>query len=77
SPLNAATLPGGREVPLTQEELGHLLGKSRQSIAKLLREWERTGLVETKYGRISITDADALNRIAYPEPPMARRKDPR
>lgn len=67
SAMNVATLARGREVPLTQEELGHLLGKSRQSIAKLLRMWEQNGLVKTKYGRVSIKQPQALNRIAYPE----------
>jgi CRP/FNR family transcriptional regulator, cyclic AMP receptor protein len=66
SAMNVATIPGGRDVPLTQEELGHLLGKSRQSIAKQLRSWERSGLVDTKYGRISIRQPDALTSIAYP-----------
>lgn len=56
-----------REVPLTQEELGHLLGRSRQSIAKQLRNWEDEGIVETRYGRISIRHADALAALAYPE----------
>jgi len=65
--MSAATIPRGREVPLTQEELGHLLGKSRQSIAKLLRLWEQDGMVQTKYGRVFIERPDALTRLAYPE----------
>ncbi|HCE10649.1 MAG TPA: hypothetical protein DEQ40_18970, partial [Oxalobacteraceae bacterium] len=65
--MSAATIPRGREVPLTQEELGHLLGKSRQSIAKLLRLWEQDGIVQTKYGRVFIERPDALTRLAYPE----------
>jgi CRP-like cAMP-binding protein len=67
SPMNVATIPGGREVPLTQEELGHLLGKSRQSISKLLHIWEQKGLVQTQYGRISIKQPEALNKVAYPD----------
>jgi CRP/FNR family cyclic AMP-dependent transcriptional regulator len=67
STMNAATVPRGREVPLTQEELGHLLGKSRQSIAKQLRLWEQEGLVRTNYGRVFIEQPDALTLIAYPE----------
>lgn len=67
SALSAATVRRGREVPLTQEELGHLLGKSRQSIAKLLRVWEQNGLVQTKYGRVSIRRPEALSHLAYPE----------
>jgi CRP-like cAMP-binding protein len=66
-----AATPAGvrrvREVPLTQEELGQLLGKSRQSIAKLLRSWELEGLVQTRYGRISILRPQALAALAYPE----------
>jgi hypothetical protein len=60
-------MPRGREVPLTQEELGHLLGKSRQSIAKLLRGWEQEGMIQTKYGRVFIEQPQQLIRIAYPE----------
>lgn len=67
SGLNAATIPHAREVPLTQEELGHLLGKSRQSIAKLLRLWEQDGIVQTKYGRVFVERPDALIRLAHPE----------
>jgi CRP/FNR family cyclic AMP-dependent transcriptional regulator len=67
SALSAVTIPRGREVPLTQEELGHLLGKSRQSIAKQLRQWEQDGYVQTNYGRVFIENPDALTRIAYPE----------
>jgi hypothetical protein len=70
--MSGATFPQGREVPLTQEELGHLLGKSRQSIAKQLRLWEQDGLVQTKYGRVFIEQPAALAAIAYPD-----RNDPR
>lgn len=76
SALNAATHARGREVPLTQEELGQLLGKSRQSISKFLHVWEQSGLIQTKYGRISIKQPDALRKLAYPErlPPAVVRK---
>lgn len=67
SAMNTATMLRGREVPLTQEELGQLLGKSRQSISKLLHVWEQNSLILTKYGRISIRQPDALMKIAYPE----------
>ncbi|HJV84874.1 MAG TPA: Crp/Fnr family transcriptional regulator [Noviherbaspirillum sp.] len=67
SPMSVRTIPGGREVPLTQEEIGQLLGKSRQSIAKLLHLWEKKGLVQTRYGRISIKQPDALTSLAYPD----------
>lgn len=65
--MRASANARSREVPLTQEELGHLLGKSRQSISKLLHTWEQSGLIQTKYGRISIKQPDALRKLAYPE----------
>jgi CRP/FNR family transcriptional regulator, cyclic AMP receptor protein len=67
SAMNTAVSKHGREVPLTQEELGQLLGKSRQSISKLLHVWEKNDLIVTQYGRISIRQVDALERIAHPE----------
>lgn len=71
SAMNATTELHGRDVPLTQEELGQLLGKSRQSISRLLQQWEQNGLIQTKYGRISIQSAAALGVIAYPDRPPA------
>lgn len=71
SALNATTITRGRDVPLTQEELGQLLGKSRQSISKFLHVWEQSGLIQTKYGRISIKQPDALRKLAFPERPHA------
>lgn len=67
SAMNALTDRRGRDVPLTQEELGQLLGKSRQSISRQLQQWEQNGLIQTKYGRISIRRAADLGAIAYPE----------
>jgi len=67
SAMDATVDEHGRDVPLTQEELGQLLGKSRQSISRLLLQWEQNGLIQTKYGRISIRRAIALGAIAYPE----------
>lgn len=63
---DCATL-AGRDVPLTQEELGQLVGKSRQSVSRLLQQWEQNGLIETKYGRIAIRRGAELCAIAYPE----------
>ena len=67
SAMNGITIPRGRKVPLTQEELGHLLGKSRQSVAKQLRLWEQEGFIQTNYGQVFIEHSDALSKIAYPE----------
>ncbi|MEN2978540.1 Crp/Fnr family transcriptional regulator [Tistrella bauzanensis] len=49
---------------LPQEELGHMLGASRQTINRLLGTWARDGLIIRAYGRITLTDRAALTRIA-------------
>ena len=75
SMLEAEAIARVREVPLTQEELGHLLGKSRQSISKLLQAWEQNGLIQTKYGRISIKQPNALRQVAFPDQVTQRSRN--
>ncbi|WP_020650308.1 Crp/Fnr family transcriptional regulator [Solimonas variicoloris] len=45
---------------LPQEELGHMLSTSRQTISKELRAFESRGWIGLDYGRILIRDPDAL-----------------
>ena len=40
-----------------------MLGVSRQSINKQLGRWERQGLVRLSYGRVSLLDCAALERL--------------
>jgi CRP-like cAMP-binding protein len=42
------------DLPLSQEELGNLVGTTRESINKLVRSWTRRGLVTMKQGTITI-----------------------
>ncbi len=48
------------DLHLPQDELGRLLGASRQSISKELKTLERSGLVKLAYGRIVIVDAATM-----------------
>lgn len=48
---------------LSQEDLSHMLGVSRQSINKLLKDWEARGIVSVQYGRITLLDHDALESL--------------
>jgi CRP/FNR family transcriptional regulator, cyclic AMP receptor protein len=41
-----------------------MLGGSRESVNKCLRNWQRTGLVRISEGSIVITDRRALENIA-------------
>lgn len=51
------------EIRMSQEELAHFLGISRQIVNQHLREWQRSGWVSLGRERIVIVDADALRRL--------------
>ena len=59
---------GRRRVALSQEELGHLAGLSRQTVNRALKSLEEQGLVSLDFGRVTILDAQALT--AYCAPPV-------
>ena len=50
-----------RRLNLTQEELGQLVGLSRQTVNKVLRTLEGLGIVSLDFGRVAIVDDEALN----------------
>ncbi len=52
-----------RVIPLTQEDLASKLGVSRQSVSRLLKLWEKDGVVSVDYGRITVLDMAALERL--------------
>ena len=49
---------------LSQDDLGAMLGVSRQSVSKELRVLEKAGVVGADYSRITIHDVNALNALA-------------
>ena len=55
---------GSRRMSLSQEELGILVGLSRQSINGILNGFERQGLVTLEFGRVEILDEEGLHGIA-------------
>lgn len=55
---------GHPELRLSQEGLGQMLGASRQSVNKQLKEWESEGVLRVAYGRIILLDLDALRRLS-------------
>jgi len=48
----------------THQEIAADLGSSREVVSRLLKEWERRGIVELARGRITITDKRFLSRTA-------------
>ncbi len=58
------------DLHLPQDELGRLLGTSRQSVSKELKTLEKHGWVKLAYGRIIIVDPQALQaHIDQPSTP--------
>tara|TARA_R100000687_G_scaffold83201_1_gene85116 strand:+ start:1630 stop:2370 length:741 start_codon:yes stop_codon:yes gene_type:complete len=55
------------DLHLPQDELGRLLGASRQSVSKELKALERSGLVKLAYGQIVITDHGRMARLVAGE----------
>ena len=55
---------GSIEVPMGQDELARLVGASRETISRALNSYRRLGIVSTSHRRITITDRDALERMA-------------
>jgi CRP-like cAMP-binding protein len=52
------------EMKLSQQELGTMVGTSRESINKQMRQWEAAGYVKTERGVITLLQPDALEAIA-------------
>lgn len=49
---------------ISQENLAHSLGVSRQSVNKILRQWEEVQIVQLSYRRILLLDLQSLKRFA-------------
>jgi CRP/FNR family cyclic AMP-dependent transcriptional regulator len=61
--FNPVLYPGlGRSLPLSQEEMGQLVGLSRQRVNQALQKLEQAGLVRIDYGGVTIQDLDGLRR---------------
>jgi CRP/FNR family cyclic AMP-dependent transcriptional regulator len=65
SRIYGADTPLGRRIDLhlPQEDLGRMLGASRQSVSKELKRWEARGWISVEYGKVLIRDAAALQQL--------------
>jgi CRP-like cAMP-binding protein len=66
--LSLASLHGrpadsGMELRISQSELAHFLGLSRQIVNQRLQEWKAEGWVVLARGRIIVSDSDALQNV--------------
>jgi CRP/FNR family transcriptional regulator, cyclic AMP receptor protein len=55
---------GPVSIPLTQDELGQLVGGTRPSVNQALQPLVEAGLIRLARGRITVTDQEALRRAA-------------
>ncbi len=64
---------GRRRLVLSQEELGHLVGLSRQTVNRALKSMEQQGLVSLALGRVTMLDEQALTAHAVcADAPLAK-----
>jgi CRP/FNR family transcriptional regulator, cyclic AMP receptor protein len=62
--------PGvGQLLRITQEELGYLVGLSRQRTNEALRTLQASGSIRVEYGGVRVLDLAQLRRYPMPEPP--------
>ncbi len=52
------------DIRLAQQDLGDMLGTTRESVNKQLRAWEDDGIVELRRGRILLLSRESLGSIA-------------
>jgi CRP/FNR family transcriptional regulator, cyclic AMP receptor protein len=57
---------GDHKVLMTQRELGQMIGMSRESTNKQLREWEERNWVRIERGEITVLVPEALSAIGTP-----------
>ena len=55
------------DIKLSQQQLGNLIGASRESVNKHIVDWTRTGYLAMKSGCIVIRDREALEELANAE----------
>jgi DNA-binding GntR family transcriptional regulator len=62
--FNPQLYPGTkRQIELSQEELGHIVGASRQRIGQALQALEKAGLITVDYRMITVLDIEGLRRF--------------
>jgi CRP/FNR family transcriptional regulator, cyclic AMP receptor protein len=54
----------GRRLAITQREISHMIGRSRESTNKQLRTWEKQGWVTLDRGNITVLQPDKLASVA-------------
>ena len=58
---------GGRKtkLSLTQTELADMIGATRESVNRQLRDWQKLGILELKEGWLCVEDVQLLSAQAH------------
>jgi CRP-like cAMP-binding protein len=51
-------------IAISQSEIGEFLGATRESVNKLLNGWRTRSLIDVRRGRIKVTNARILRKLA-------------
>lgn len=62
--LEIATGPQTPNTRITQESLAAMIGVSRQTVNRVLKNYEKQGLIDVRYGRIVVSDPRLLTALA-------------
>jgi CRP/FNR family transcriptional regulator len=54
---------GSIRIPITQSDLAHLVGASREAVAEQLAGFKRQGLIDTSYRAIRLIDSEGLRKF--------------
>ncbi|QIB64438.1 Crp/Fnr family transcriptional regulator [Kineobactrum salinum] len=66
------------DLRITQEDIGCLVAGSRQSVNKVLRQWQAERVIDLAYGSLLIRELSALEQLALPvEEPHGGTLSPR
>lgn len=55
------------DMHLPHEQLGQLVGATREAVSRQLNLWKKNGWVDVAYGKVTLTDLPALSQIAFHE----------
>lgn len=53
------------EVPISHQDLGELIGSTREMVSHLLRRFRESGLVQTMRQKVILSDLDGLRRMRH------------
>jgi CRP/FNR family transcriptional regulator, cyclic AMP receptor protein len=61
--MDSERVGGGK--PMSQRDLGNMVGAARESVNKCLNEWQRRGVIRIVDNAIAIVDRDALDELSH------------